>query len=266
MANPLFLRALGYRRAAEFSIDDPGKVAHLVSFLENRKVRQWPIEARGVLSTPGDAWLAGFNKYLADAECPIVAAGPITADQVPLCVSWLLKHAIAVEYEDQAVSFNERSATLLEEKEKPAAAAAAAGGAGSDAMSTSPPETPVVTGAGAAAGAGAGAGAAAASSGGGGGAGAGAGASGEQGGGPTKVARKGPRGAAGAARPTPRAARPSDIDDFVLGFDTGDATVNKAAKVLRMLYVRHLRSVQDRMNAIIIAAQEGVRAAARTTV
>jgi hypothetical protein len=43
---------------------DPGKVAHLVSFLENRKVRQWPIEARGVLSTPGDAWLAGFNKWV----------------------------------------------------------------------------------------------------------------------------------------------------------------------------------------------------------
>lgn len=91
------------------------------------------------------------------------------------------------------------------------------------------------------------------------------GARGEEGG-PSKVARKGPRGAAGAARSTPRAARPSDIDDFVLGFDTGDSTVNKAAKVLRMLYVRHLRSVQDRMNAIIIAAQEGVRAAARTTV
>ncbi len=45
-----------------------------------------------------------------------------------------------------------------------------------------------------------------------------------------------------------------------------DSTVNKASKVLRMLYVRHLRTVQDRINSIIVAAQEGVRASARTTV
>jgi hypothetical protein len=43
---------------------DPAKVSHLVVFLENRKIRQWPIEARGVLSELGPAWLAAFTKYL----------------------------------------------------------------------------------------------------------------------------------------------------------------------------------------------------------
>ena len=68
-------------------------------FLENRKIRQWPIEERSGLSQRGDAWLAAFHKYLTDAECPLL--GEFSPALVPQYVTWLVTHAVAIDYEDQ---------------------------------------------------------------------------------------------------------------------------------------------------------------------
>eukprot|EP01125_Pyxidicula_operculata_P019126 TRINITY_DN6905_c0_g2_i1.p1 TRINITY_DN6905_c0_g2~~TRINITY_DN6905_c0_g2_i1.p1 ORF type:complete len:132 (+),score=22.27 TRINITY_DN6905_c0_g2_i1:59-397(+) len=41
-----------------------------------------------------------------------------------------------------------------------------------------------------------------------------------------------------------------------LGFDTGDAKVNQAALILRLLYINDLRDLQTRINELITTMQE----------
>jgi len=42
---------------------------------------------------------------------------------------------------------------------------------------------------------------------------------------------------------------------FPLGFETGDKEVDRAATVLRMLYVNDLKNLQQKINEVIIAIQ-----------
>ena len=53
------------------------------------------------------------------------------------------------------------------------------------------------------------------------------------------------------------------LADMPLGFTTGDAVVDEAAKVLRLLHLAELRDLQTRVNELITAAQN-VTAAPRT--
>ena len=46
------------------------------------------------------------------------------------------------------------------------------------------------------------------------------------------------------------------LHDFPLGFDTGDASVNAASLVLRMLYLFDLRELQHDLNALLVMGQE----------
>jgi RLL motif-containing protein 1 len=61
-----------------------------------------------------------------------------------------------------------------------------------------------------------------------------------------------PGGGSGGGRPAPVL----DPRSFPLGFETGDATVDTAAALLRMLYVADLRELQDAVNDILIRVQE----------
>jgi RLL motif-containing protein 1 len=47
-----------------------------------------------------------------------------------------------------------------------------------------------------------------------------------------------------------------DISEFPLGFDTGDASVNKVALVLKMMYISDLRDLQNDLNGLISLGQE----------
>jgi len=47
-----------------------------------------------------------------------------------------------------------------------------------------------------------------------------------------------------------------DVKDYPPGFDTGDEELNKAASLLRLLYVADLRKLQDEVNALISQMQE----------
>jgi RLL motif-containing protein 1 len=40
-----------------------------------------------------------------------------------------------------------------------------------------------------------------------------------------------------------------------LGFDTGDQIINEAAKVLRLLYIQDLRTLQTKINETIVSVQ-----------
>ncbi|KPP63573.1 UPF0568 protein C14orf166-like [Scleropages formosus] len=48
---------------------------------------------------------------------------------------------------------------------------------------------------------------------------------------------------------------PVSLDKHILGFDTGDATLNEAAKILRLLHIEELRDLQTRINEAIVAVQ-----------
>ena len=48
---------------------------------------------------------------------------------------------------------------------------------------------------------------------------------------------------------------PFPFKDTQLGFDTGDSDVNEAAKILRLLHIQDLRSLQTSINECIVAIQ-----------
>ncbi|KAF4526596.1 hypothetical protein B566_EDAN006411 [Ephemera danica] len=48
---------------------------------------------------------------------------------------------------------------------------------------------------------------------------------------------------------------PFPIQEADLGFDTGDYVLNMAAKVLRLLYIHDLRSLQTNINESIVQVQ-----------
>jgi RLL motif-containing protein 1 len=45
------------------------------------------------------------------------------------------------------------------------------------------------------------------------------------------------------------------IEQMPLGFDTGDKIINEAAKVLRLLYIQDLRTLQTKINETIVSVQ-----------
>ncbi|KAI4831330.1 hypothetical protein KUCAC02_000877 [Chaenocephalus aceratus] len=48
---------------------------------------------------------------------------------------------------------------------------------------------------------------------------------------------------------------PVALDKHVLGFDTGDAVLNEAAQILRLLHIEELRELQTKINEAIVAVQ-----------
>ncbi|XP_057685266.1 RNA transcription, translation and transport factor protein isoform X2 [Corythoichthys intestinalis] len=48
---------------------------------------------------------------------------------------------------------------------------------------------------------------------------------------------------------------PVALEKHILGFDTGDATLNEAAQILRLLHIEELRELQTRINEAIVAVQ-----------
>ena len=62
------LDALQYPHKGAFALESESKVAQLVLWLENRKIRQYPPAERSGLNYEANAggWAASFKKYLVD--------------------------------------------------------------------------------------------------------------------------------------------------------------------------------------------------------
>ncbi|UYV74492.1 C14orf166 [Cordylochernes scorpioides] len=67
--------------------------------------------------------------------------------------------------------------------------------------------------------------------------------------------RLSPEALAAAAKEDNKNVKPYPLKENQLGFDTGDYVLNEAAKILRLLYVHDLRSLQTRINEAIVATQ-----------
>ena len=97
------LIALDYPHATAFDASDAEQLRTLIVWLEETKIRHLPISERGPLrALASPEWPAAFASYLAALQCPH-ACQPECA---PLIVDWLLTRAISLVYHDHAIQFN----------------------------------------------------------------------------------------------------------------------------------------------------------------
>jgi RLL motif-containing protein 1 len=261
------LELLGYPRVPALSSVSGAEAAaphaeivHCLCWLEDRHVRQLAIAARAPLrrASPADAWHAAFAEYLGAAGWR--GAGSYAPARVPEALRWLAGHAIALEYEERAAEINAGAAAALAGEDvgagavpAPAPAVAADDAAivalvrelaaavhvpveaGDDVLRTLQAVhralrlrvLPALAAAG------------------------GAPAAAKARGGSLAARRR----AAGDAAESPAPAAPG-LASFPAGLYTGDAELDAATAVLRMLFVADLRELQDGVNEVIATIQE----------
>ena len=242
------LQALDYHSASSVDVNSPEGLKALVVWLEDQKIRHWKIEERAAMrSSTGDNWRATFKEYLSQLECPYDLDTSFNAT-----IDWLLGVAVRYEFIDAATQHPDlrhglvKGATDQCSNSLPPKPAASGGGKAS-ALDISPKDEIFQRGVGALAkilevtrhpd--------------------------------PTvllaacrivieeklteealKAAReKGPASQAGK-RPKHFKVTPQDC-----GFDLGDPVLSEAAKVLRLLHLQELRTLQTDINKMIVALQ-----------
>jgi len=97
------LRALNYPGWNTFDITNISHVHALVAWLEDCKIRCYPVTDRTPLRTFNEEWDVVLRKYLQDVEFPHKIGNTIDWTVV---VNGLLAHAIALEYEDNVDKYN----------------------------------------------------------------------------------------------------------------------------------------------------------------
>lgn len=70
----------------------------IVRYLEDRKIRAYPIEARAPLRADSATWFAALDDYLKELGCPIQHKASL--DCITGVLIWLCHHAMALEFEE----------------------------------------------------------------------------------------------------------------------------------------------------------------------
>ena len=97
----LLLEALVYPARASFDPSDRASVIKLVTWIEDRKIRELDIDERVPLRAP-DTFDAAFAEYLQTVECPHAwVAADVNAPANAKVLAWLLVQAVAYEYEER---------------------------------------------------------------------------------------------------------------------------------------------------------------------
>lgn len=235
-----------------------------VAWLEDTKVRGLPEGERGPLraaAAPG--WPAAFADYLARLECPLPGAGAgegARGGGLPDArLGWLVSHAVMLEFQDRAPEYNAALAARQRRGGRGAGgdAGAAPPGAGGGlaaqlARGAGAPEAARLAGEMAEALGGAGAG-------GEGGDGGAAGLAGR-----LEACRKAVKRRQAAAAASAAAASGGggavNVESLPLGFAMaagyGAPALERAAKVLRALYIQDLRDLQTQVDRLVVQAQE----------
>lgn len=94
------LTGLAYPFSHELKLDSRHDVIHLVTWLEDRKIRRLEVKERDGLRKDGATWDVQFASYLDVLECPFT--WNVSPEGNVDCLVWLVEHAVAAEYEDCA--------------------------------------------------------------------------------------------------------------------------------------------------------------------
>ncbi|XP_068612469.1 RNA transcription, translation and transport factor protein [Brachionichthys hirsutus] len=219
------LTALDYHNPDGFDSKDETQFRNCIVWLEDQKIRHYKIEDRGSLrNIPSSDWPKAYQKYLQDVNCPFGALEEHEA------FDWLLGLAVRFEYGDNVEKY--KNCEPL---------AASTSGKAADSLVNLDSNSPDFKA------------------------------------GVTALAnilkiqrhddylvmlkairiliqeRLSPEYVARAGQS--REGVPVTLDKHVLGFDTGDATLNEAAQILRLLHIEELRELQTKINEAIVAVQ-----------
>ncbi|KAG9268944.1 RNA transcription, translation and transport factor protein [Astyanax mexicanus] len=215
------LTALDYHNPEGFDCKDETEFRNFIVWLEDQKIRHYKIEDRGNLrNIPSSEWPKYYEKYLQDVNCPF------SAPERQEAVDWLLGLAVRFEYGDNVEKYrnytpaSEATNTPLMNLDSNNPDFKAGVMALANLLKIQRHDDYLVM---------------------------------------LKAIR-----ILIQERLTPEAISkasqakeglPVALDKHILGFDTGDATLNEAAQILRLLHIEELRDLQTRINEAIVAVQ-----------
>eukprot|EP00455_Lapot_gusevi_P004193 TRINITY_DN11742_c0_g1_i1.p1 TRINITY_DN11742_c0_g1~~TRINITY_DN11742_c0_g1_i1.p1 ORF type:complete len:301 (-),score=58.53 TRINITY_DN11742_c0_g1_i1:96-998(-) len=103
------LQALQYPHWDRFDIQDVRQFRTLIVWLEETKIRHYPVAQRaGLRNVDANDWNTTFSTYLQDLSFPKPFNG-FSARELSSILDWLLGKAINLEYHDRASEFNQVS-------------------------------------------------------------------------------------------------------------------------------------------------------------
>lgn len=220
-------RALGYEHWDMLLLEDSLPFRQFIAFLENRKIRHYPVDKREITRTNLKSWMAVFKQYLSDLGCPY----NFDAEPDDATTFWVASHAMSLEYEDAKEKYNRAFKTKQvgntdtdakkPEMEKLERLASSVGISEHDlkAHSTSLERARLVE---------------------------------------RVVRRKFSARAVRAAKLKSKSADEDGVslENFPLGFSTGNEALDQAAVVFKMLYLTELRERERDLNRAVTTAQQ----------
>lgn len=230
------LRSLHYVQAENFDAKNEAEVRNLVLWLEDQKIRFYKIEEREGLRAIEDPnqWTPAFSKYLKDMDCPY------SESDIKAVIDWLLGTAVRYEYADNVDKYKDKSGDKLKTLSADSATHQLKSENPLDSLdfdhkdfkegvhtlakllNVPPHPDHLVT---------------------------------------LKAIGKLVEGRLTAKELPEELSKKGQkenqmsIEQFELGFDTGDPVLNNAARILRLLHVQELRNLQTKINETIVAVQ-----------
>ncbi|KAG8449224.1 hypothetical protein GDO86_016044 [Hymenochirus boettgeri] len=218
------LQALDYHNPAGFNCRDETEFRNFIVWLEDQKIRHYKIEERGNLrNIHSSEWPTQYEKYLSDVNCPFIVQDRQES------IDWLLGLAVRLEYGDNAAKYQNAKPlnTEVAKSTEPLINLDVANPdfkagvlALANLLQIQRHDDYLVM---------------------------------------LKAIR-----ILVQERLTPEAVAKSNsskeglpvaLDKHILGFDTGDAVLNDAARILRLLHIEELRELQTKINEAIVAVQ-----------
>jgi len=226
------LEALNYHSSEKFDCKKQHEYRSLVIWLEDQKIRHYKIEDRaGLRDLEAKNWSSDLHKYLTDMACPMVSG---SQEEI---LDWLLGQAVKLEYGDRAEEYKKYTAQFVEQSRVTQPKIISSNPLdnldftapefknGVEALAdllkvTKHPDHLITLQA------------------------------------ICKLVstRYSAKAIADPELIVPEG-KPFPFREHDLGFDTGDYVLNDAAKILRLLYIQDLRSLQTRINESIVAVQ-----------
>lgn len=108
------ISSLGYDSIDTFDIHIKSELVRLVSWLEDRKIRELEISERESLRVCNDLWDSAFCDYLIRLDCKLTW-NPESPEET---LMWLVSHAVALEYDEIAPLCHDMEAEHIDDHDE----------------------------------------------------------------------------------------------------------------------------------------------------